>query len=150
MRLGPNSFHRGALTATWLAALVALSSAQTPTGAVKGQVVDGHGARMLGVLVIIIPNSGGNELTTVTNISGAFLFSHLADDVYDFTFLLDVFRPAAAHSVVVSGAHATTIDAIHLTEPAPLGPGAHLGGPVVFPRSARGQRSRTGSQGNSP
>jgi hypothetical protein len=80
---------------------VAVSFAQTPTGALRGQVTDPSGAAIPGATVVLTPASGA-PLTAQTNGQGMYEFKSLAAGKYSMTVVAQGFTLYENDNVVIA------------------------------------------------
>lgn len=81
---------------------VAVSVAQTPTGALRGQVTDPSGAAISGATVVLTPATG-SPVTAQTNGQGAYEFKSLAAGKYSMTVVAQGFTLYENDNVVIAG-----------------------------------------------
>jgi hypothetical protein len=80
------------------------------TGSVTGIVRDARAGVLPGVTVEVVPNSGSDVRTTVTDAQGRYTVSALAPGAYTVTFRLPGFRTQARNFVGVVASLPTTLD----------------------------------------
>src|SRR5215467_11182083 len=81
------------LTASW---------AQTPAGALRGQVTDPSGAAITGATVVLTPAAAGPPITAQTNSQGMYEFKGLAAGKYSLTAVAQGFTLYENDNVVVA------------------------------------------------
>lgn len=81
---------------------VAASFAQTPTGALRGQVTDPSGAAISGATVVVTPATTGSPVTAQTNGQGMYEFKSLATGNYSMTVVAQGFTLYENDKVVIA------------------------------------------------
>jgi hypothetical protein len=84
----------------WFIVLVSVVNGQTPSGAIRGQVVDPSGAAVVGATVLVLPVEGAS-ITATTNRDGAFDVKPLAPGKYTVQVFATGFAQFEAKDVAV-------------------------------------------------
>jgi hypothetical protein len=109
---GPARKHLVFLLVCWVA-LISVVSGQTPSGVIRGQVVDPSGAAVAGATVVVLPASGART-TTTTNRDGVFDVKPLAPGKYAVQVFADGFAQFEAKDVAVAPGIPVVLS-VHLT-----------------------------------
>jgi hypothetical protein len=133
---------RPALVALLLAAVPALSHAQTTSASVSGIVQDSQGGVLPGVNVTMTSRTQGNVLTAVTDSGGRFVFPIVRPDGYTLQATLQGFKTLERTNVVVNANDKLAIGSLTL-EIGAVTEEISVTGRVIELQSASGERSFT-------